>query len=319
MNLVFDMPGANDARNILKLAPLDVPLHVECVQALPDAVAAACQGWEGCAHGRSAPLRLRIKVSAERTGTGSVEIRADSTRIMVWGPGAVGRADVEQGFADCTISTAYLDDPVALRQEVLEPLVLMLITRRDRTPFHASAFIVDGLAILLAGRTGAGKSCLAKAADTDGYQVLSDDTVFVQLAPDLTVWGWPTAAHLLAHDAPDVSSPTRLRGGTVKHIVPLRSSSQNAIACNETVLCLLSRSRTGYPSLEPISRTAAEERLWPLDEGFDLLPGPIAEAFASLAADGAWDLRLSADPGEAVRLLVDSLPRLRNTASLPPQ
>jgi len=315
VNVALDKLTSNDASTTLKLAPLDVPLHVECALALHSTVAIACNGWEGRAESRLAPLRLLIKVSAERTGTGNVEIRADSARILVWGPGAIGRAEVEQGFADCAISAEYLDDPVALRQEVLEPLVLMLVTRRDRTPFHASAFIVDGLAILLAGRTGAGKSCLAKAADSAGYQVLSDDTVFVQLEPQLVVWGWPIAAHLLPKDAPDALGPTRLRGGTVKHVVPLRSSSQDAISCSESVLCLLSRSRTGYPSLAPMSVSAAEERLWPLDEGFDLLPGPIAKAFARLAAEGAWELRLSPDPDEAVQLLVASLPRLRDTAS----
>jgi hypothetical protein len=145
--------------------------------------------------------------------------------------------------------------------------------------------------------------------------VLSDDTVFVQLTPRLTIWGWPTAAHLLARDAPDAAGPTRLRNGTLKQIVPLRSASHAAIACNHAVLCLLSRSRGGEPTLGPAATGAIEERLWPLDEGFDLLPDPIAVALARLSASGVWDLGLSTDPAEAIRLLVASLPRLRDTAA----
>ena len=74
--------------------------------------------------------------------------------------------------------------------------------------------------------------------------------------------------------------------------------------------------RSSNRSCNRISSADVEARLWPLDEGFDLLPGPIAKAVARLSASGAWDLRLSADPAEAVRLLVASLPRLKDAASL---
>lgn len=310
MNIAPDIQSVKGGADTLRLAPLDVPLRIECVRVEPAAIAAACGDWDGCADGLSVPLRLRIKPSTALSGIGEVAIHADSSRMVLRGPGVIGRAEVGHGFADCAISAEYLENPAALRQEVLDPLVLMLLTRRDRTPLHAAAFIADGLAILLAGRSGAGKSCLARAADAAGFQVLSEDTVYVQLAPRLTVWGWPVATHLLPRDAPDPSGPTRLRGGTVKHVVPLRSASRCAIACNRAVLCLLSHAREGELALGPIPATEAEDRLWPLDEGFDLLPGPIAKALARLAANGAWDLRLSADPAAAVRLLVASLPRL---------
>jgi hypothetical protein len=310
MNFALPTPITTGCAVTLRLAPLDVPLHVECVHAAPGLVAAACHGWEGQTEGLD-PLRLRVELSPALSGIGNTVIHADGDWLTVQGPGAAGRAEVSEGFAQCMVSAEYLSDPTALRQDVLEPLVLMLLTRRDRTPLHASAFIADGLAILLAGRTGAGKSCLARAADAAGFQVLSDDTVYVQLVPRLTVWGWPSAAHLLFRDAPDVTGPTRLRGGRVKHVVPLRSASEAAIACNEMALCVLSRARDAKPALHHLSAAQAEARLWPLDEGFDLLPGPIEKAVAALSAAGAWDLSLSADPAEAIRLLVSNLPRLR--------
>jgi hypothetical protein len=53
-----------------------------------------------------------------------------------------------------------------------------------------------------------------------------------------------------------------------------------------------------------------EARLWPLDAGFVLLPGPIARALARLSAGGGWDLRLSDEPADAIHLLMANLPRL---------
>lgn len=310
MKRALDNPSGTAGAVTIALAPLAVPLHIEAPQAASATVAAACCGWEGRAIGPSAPLRMRIAPSPRLSGTGDVAIRADSARLTLRGRGVTGRAEIGQGFAECTVSIEYLADPVALRDEVLEPLVLILLTQRDRTPLHASAFVADGVAILLAGRTGMGKSCLARAADAAGFQVLSDDTVYVQLVPRLTVWGWPVAAHLLPQDASDLTGPTRLRGGRVKHVVAFRSASQAAIACDRPVLCLLSRANDGRARLGPIPAAEVEERLWPLDEGFDLLPGPIARALARLSAGGAWDLGLSADPADAIRLLAANLPRL---------
>jgi hypothetical protein len=310
MSIVRHAAAATFDRSALDLAPLGVPLRVECPRAA-EPIAAACWGWEGQADPAAAPLRLRIDVSSELSGVGQVVIEADSARLTLRGSGAAGYADVASGFASCAVSAAYLQHPRSLRDNVLEPLVLMLLTRRDRTPVHASAFIVDDLAILLAGRTGSGKSCLARAADAAGLQVLSDDTVYVQLTPQLTVWGWPTAAHLLPGDAPQTVGPVRWRHGTMKHVVPFRSAAQAAIACDAAVLCLLSSSRDGDPGLRPLSGEEVAAGLWPLDEGFDLLPGPIAAAVASLSVGGAWELRLSDDPAEAIRLLVANRHRLR--------
>ncbi len=298
---------------VLQLAPLGVPLQMEVAQAdAADAVAAASRRWEGEAE-QATPLRLRIEVSPTLAGAGTAAMQVDGSVAAIHGPGVLARAELDRGHAYCVISTEYLHDPNTLRQEVIEPLVLMLLTRRDRTPLHASGFIVDGLAILLAGRSGAGKSCLARAADLAGFQVLSDDTVFVQLAPRLKVWGWPTAAHLLAPDAPDGAGPTRSRNGKVKQVVPLRSVSQAAISCDRAALCFLARGNEAGLSRIPAARV--DEWLWPLDEGFDLLPGPIARATAKLSEGGAWELRLSSDPAEAIGVLDANLPWLRETAA----
>jgi hypothetical protein len=55
--------------------------------------------------------------------------------------------------------------------------------------------------------------------------------------------------------------------------------------------------------------------MWPLDEGFDRLAGPIAQVVGRLTADGAWELHLTADPAAAIRLLAASVSQLKSTAT----
>jgi hypothetical protein len=233
--------------------------------------------------------------------------------MEIEGQGVRARAEPDHRSARCFVSSDYLADPRRLREQVLEPLILMLVTAQDRAPLHASGFIVGGVAVVLAGRSGSGKSCLARAADAAGFQLLSDDVVYVQRSPRLRVWGWPSAAHLLPQDAADGNWPIRIRNSKAKYAIPLRSASAVAIGCDRAVLCVLTRGETVV--LKPIDAAEARLRLWPLDPGFDLLPEAIGAAVESIAASGAWELRLSTDPGEALRLLVASLPELRQTAA----
>jgi hypothetical protein len=313
MDLALENQSDDASATTLQFAPLGVPLQVEVAPAFAvGAVAAACRRWDGTPDGSGA-LRLCVDVRPTLVGAGATTMQVDGPIVAIRGPGVRACAELDRGYAHCAVSAEYLEDSDALHRDVLEPLVLMLLTRRDRTPLHASGFIAGGMAILLAGRSGAGKSCLARAADLAGFQVLSDDAVFVQLEPRLRVWGWPAAAHLLGPDAPDAAGPTRIRNGKVKQVTPLRSASLAAVSCGRAVLCFLSRG--AKPALSRIPATSVDERLWPLDQGFDLLPGPIARAVARLSADGAWDLRLSSDPAEAIRLLVANLARLRETAA----
>lgn len=307
-------PPAEAPSSLLSLAPLGIPLYLAVGRAPePNAIRAACARWEGPAGPAAGSLRLRIDHCPRLAGTGEAGMRVGADLVTVRGPGVQGFAELARGRARCAVSREYLGDAEALRQEVLEPLVLMLLSRRDRTPLHASGFVCGDLAVLLAGRSGAGKSCLAHAADRAGMQVLSDDTVFVGLAPSLSIWGWPSAAHLFEGDAPDAPGPLRWRRGKAKRVVQLRSASTRAVSCERAALCLLARG--GGPMLRPITSAEARERMWPLDEGFALLEEQIGRAVDRLAAGGAWELRLSDDPAAAIELLRANLPRLQASAA----
>lgn len=299
---------------MLSLAPFGVPLRVDV--SATNGLAALDRAFEGWAiEDRSTrpAIRLRIEQSDRLAGTEPARVRVRGSVVAVDGPGVSAWADPTAGLASCCISSDYLALPCRLREEVLDPLVLAMVAWRDRAPIHASAFLADGVALLLAGRSGAGKSCLATAADRAGFQILSDDTVYVQLKPRLRVWGWPRNAHLLPADAVGAAGPPRVRNGKLKQVVNLRSATRRPISADRAALCVLAGGE--HLSLSRIGPDAVLNRLFPLDPGFDMLPGQISQAVRALTCRGAWELRLGADPAGAVQFLSENLPLLVESAA----
>lgn len=277
------------------------------------AVADACRGWEGHADGTARLLRLKLVLGRGQCGTGDSEVRVEGHRLLVNGRGVQAWADAASGSAECMMADDSRLDREALREEVLDPLILFLITRSGRTPIHASGFIAGGLAVLLAGSSGIGKSCLALAAHEAGFRLLSDDTVYVQLQPALRIWGIPRPIHLFPADVPiGAGNAVRVRSGKLKHAVPVGAASEAATA-RDAALCVLSRG--AEVSLERISREEAMRALGEFEPGFDLLQTDIEVALEALARTGAWRLTLSSNPAEAISLLCENLCRLGSVAA----
>jgi hypothetical protein len=275
-------------------------------------LATACRGWRGVPSSR-ASLDLRIEACGSSEEAGDIAITIDGAVMHVRGGGVEGMADPATGRARCRVPPGHLASPDLLRSEVLEPLVLHLLGRNDRAPVHASCFVAGDLAILLAGPSGSGKSCLALAADAAGFPVLSEDVVYVQLRPQLRIWGWPGPVHLLpANTPPGGRFPTRVRNGKTKLAVPLTKAGPAATSHAPPVFCLLERGNS--VSLDRLSPEAAIHRLAHLEPGFDTLAGEVRAAHRALTRHCAWQLTLSADPAEAIRFVAASLARLRDTA-----
>jgi hypothetical protein len=266
----------------------------------------------GAAHCELA-LTLDVGPSAAHRGVKQPEIAVRDTQIVLKGESAYGHADAVARTASCHIAHEFLFFPMLLRERVLDPLILFIITRNGRAPVHAAGFIVEGLAVLLAGPSGAGKSCLALAADRAGHRVLSDDTIYMQHDPTLKVWGRPTAAHLLPHDAIGlVSARQRSRGGKLKEVVPFRTKTTNELCGSQAALCILARGEA--PRLRRLDRKEALSRLRRLETGFDLIAGVVDRAHIALCRDGAWELSLSRDSSDAITCIERALPILRRTA-----
>ncbi|HSQ95927.1 MAG TPA: hypothetical protein VLM18_07550 [Croceibacterium sp.] len=197
-----------------------------------------------------------------------------------------------------------------LRCEIIEPLILFLVTRDGRTPFHAAAISDgDGLAVLLVGPSGAGKSSLALAAHEAGWTVLSEDTAYIQIDPSLRVWGWPGPVHLLPGNKAARGHPLRLRNGRLKHAVPLAQSSEPPRSFEQAVVCILERGTD--VGLTRLTSTEAKNLMPQTEAGFRLLDADIQVAMDRLVKVGALKLTLSADPAEAIALLDANLGEIR--------
>jgi hypothetical protein len=231
----------------------------------------------------------------------SPAIRVGGSRLTIDGEGICGEADATTGKARCRVPAWLIDAPDALTDQVIDPLLLFLATRRGRTPVHASGVMIGDTAVVLAGASGSGKSTLAVAAMTRGLTVLSDDTLYVEHSAGLRVWGIPRPIHVFPSDAPAGQHETRLRGGKVKHAVHLPAGPRYA---DRAALIILARGHR--LALDAIAPDEAMRVLAKLEPGFDLLREESAAAVAALSAHGAWRLRLTHDPDAAIALLQEA-------------
>jgi hypothetical protein len=249
------------------------------------------------------PAATRIHLVRGRGGleAGDVALAVDGRRLRLSGAGAEGEANADERSAWCSVPPAFIADPQALRSELLDPILLFLLTRDGLVPVHAAAFLLGPTAVLLTGPSGIGKSTLALAALRAGLSVLAEDTVYVELEPTFRLWGLVTAIHVFPTDAPPAQDgPLRLRGGRRKRAVPIPSAAR-ATNADRAILCVLVRGAD--VGLERISSEAARQALSSLEPGFDLLREETRGAVAALASGGAWRLTLSDRPADAVALL----------------
>lgn len=311
--------------SLLELPVLGLPVRFDADDpAALDAVLAAYGEWRSlAAHPHLAPtpglapcVHVRLRVVPPPAGAPPLEdappaIDVTGSRLVLSAPGARAEAELRTAEARAVLDTRALADPARLRADVLDTLLLFLLTRRDRQPLHAAAVIHAGTAAILAGPGGTGKSSLAWAAARAGLRVLSDDAVYLQLRPRLRVWGFDTPLHLLPDAAgagpiPE-GAPLRLRGGRAKAAIPLHDGWSEPPVTERAVLFLLERG-TRRVTVQRIDPEGAVALLGAsLEPGFDVFRDALLPPLRALARAGAWRLRLSHDPDEAIAAVRDLL------------
>ncbi len=268
-------------------------------------LAAACAGYADWADGvpelGASGIVLRLALGDGSSTDVSFAIRVEGSRLAIRGPAIVGEADARMRSGGCRVPRSLIDDPIALAS-VVDTLLLFLLARAGRTPLHAAGILHEGRALVLAGRSGSGKSTMALAAAARGLPILSDDTLYVQLAPHLRLWGFPRPIHVFPQDAPPGLHPIRERGGKHKAAVPVPHVARCA---DEVVLLVLERGHR--LDWAPLAADEVQAALGQLDPGFDLLAEASATAIAALARRGAFRLTLAADPREAIEFMLTRL------------
>lgn len=279
---------------------LAVPLSIACEDETALArIEDLCRRWQSPGSDDGAlGLQLEVEVGEPARAEGPISLSVRHARLQLSGSEAQGWSDARSGLAKCVVARNWVDSHRFL-DEVIEPLLLFLLSHEDRTPIHASACMIGGMAMILAGPSGSGKSCLAHAARQAGLPVLSDDTVHVQLRPQLRLWGLPRPIHLYPGDAPDEDGPLRWRNGKLKRSIA--SADCRPLMARRAVLCLLERGDA--VALEIHEPHAASPPLPDLEPGFDLLATQSREAYAALSARGYARLTLGTDPAQAIAVL----------------
>ncbi|MGZ5952802.1 MAG: hypothetical protein ACXWKT_00990 [Caulobacteraceae bacterium] len=262
--------------------------------------AAAYADWPMTGPADGLPIRLDLETS-DAVVSGPLEIEVEDLRLRLTGA-VEGWADARALTAFCRVSRDLAEQPGFLAGEVIDTLLLFLLCRSGRTPLHAAGVICGETAVLLAGPSGSGKSTLSLAALTRGLQILSDDTVYIQMLPRLRIWGLPRPLHVFPADAPRFTQGTRLRGGKLKAAVAVPPWPGPPVAEEAAVVVLERGDRVRLEPIEPSIAAAALSRLEP---GFDLLAKESAQAIAAVTAFGTWRLTLTRDPGAAIDALMD--------------
>jgi len=320
-------------RHVMELPVLGIPVRFESNSAAALAVVDEAFGiWRALRTNPDliAPQGVRVRLIVhegdERDGSRVVSHAPvtcrmpDADRVIVHTPGSVGIADTRRQEATAYITPALLADRAHVQYSMIEGLTLTLVTACDRYPVHAAAIARGGVALLLAGPPGTGKSTLAYQAHRHGLRVLSDDAVYVQLDPEFRVWGLPGRVRLLTTAVSRFTelagrSPTLLANGDEKLVVQCAGEWPAATApapvATRAGVCLLERKGGTTVSKTPAS--AAEVQAF-LKDGLGLsrarFGASLDDALRRLAGAGGWRVSLSADPTDAMPLLDDMLAEL---------
>ncbi|MGB5899721.1 MAG: hypothetical protein WBG66_16115 [Geitlerinemataceae cyanobacterium] len=93
----------------------------------------------------------------------------------------LGRLLVREGCEIVLDPEAGVEESV-LRPVVLGPLFSMLMRQRGFLVLHASTVAIDGVAVAFMTHSGGGKSTMADAFHSQGYSLLTDDVMAIDLS-----------------------------------------------------------------------------------------------------------------------------------------
>jgi len=202
--------------------------------------------------------RLRM-----RSGAGFLSGVIDANNFVM--------VSAEQRRALVCVDRGMLAFPYHVRYELMEFAIYTLVPRVLRlVPLHGAAVASHGRALLLTGPTGSGKSTAFLSCALSGFDLLSEDAVFLE-PRSLRTTGCANFLHLRTDGMKTVRDPglraairrspvIRRRSGVRKFEYDLRHSNMRVApraARLTAVIALSSRQARGTQLLEPLSPAQA--------------------------------------------------------------
>jgi len=262
-----------------------------------------------CTSGPSAQRWRRPPAPRLASGDGFLMSAFDPANFALVSP--------RQHAALVHVSPDALRFPYHLRYELIEFAGLMLAARvRQLIPLHAACVMRRGRTFLLLGDSGAGKSTLCLAAGLAGFELLSEDSVFVT-AGDLCATGVANFLHVEREGlrfVEDVAvrralgaAPTiERRSGIRKLEIDLRTGAlpvARRAAPLTAVIVLSSRRATSAPLLRPLG-SAGMLRALRASQGYARLRTGWQTFERNLARLPAYLLERGAHPREGAEALL---------------
>lgn len=236
--------------------------------------------------------------------------RAHGDVFVASGPGLLVSVQASRAHAVAFVSPSWLDWPEWCASHVCG-WAIMAAAQHDRVPIHAGVVVSGQTALVLVGPSGAGKSTLTCACHELGADVLTDDTVFVSLAPAPRLWAhtqtlWvppDMAARLRTASRPPIVRPN----GKRRVPVPLDDAGPRLSHAASTVVVMLERDVARPPRVETATADEVHRALSShVEDGFDLYTTQRGAVVEWLQACPARRLVCGNDPRESAALLLES-------------
>jgi hypothetical protein len=185
-------------------------------------------------------------------------------------------------------------------------------------PLHSACVVKNGVGVLIAGESMAGKSTLCVALAKNGFELLSDDWTYlrtnrhepvccglqvpVKLLPDAVLHYPELTGHL----------PARTANGEIAYELPVNAFGvRYASTCVPESIIFLERTVSGAPSFVPAERDFVEQYIV---NSVDRLPPELSDAEEArrnavevVSALPAWTFSYAGPPQAGARALADFL------------
>jgi hypothetical protein len=253
--------------------------------------------------------------------------------VMLSGPSSLGGASAASDAVLVSpgersglvlVSASTLRSPYHARYELIEFAVFTLASRcRGLVSLHAACVGRAGRGVLLMGSSGAGKSTVTQTALGQGFELLSEDSVFATPGT-LLATGVPSFLHVRADslrwlgsrremNAIRASAVIRRRSGVRKYELDLRRSGYRIARAPLEIAAVVFLSASGVDGAPRMRRVGGRELAQRLRAAQAYAAGQAGwSTFAkSVARVGAYEIGRGRHPLETVELLERLLERPR--------